>query len=50
MDDMIQMLEKIKKPEVKELAKKQIALLLKNSKWECQYISTVMRFCQQAHV
>lgn len=28
MDDMIQMLEKIKKPEYRELAKKQIALLV----------------------
>ena len=28
MDDMIQMLEKIKRPEMKELAKKQIALLV----------------------
>ena len=28
MDDMIQMLEKIQKPEIKELAKKQIALLV----------------------
>ena len=28
MDDMIQMLEKIKKPEYRELAKKQIALML----------------------
>lgn len=28
MDDMIQMLEKIKRPEIKELAKKQIALLV----------------------
>ena len=28
MDDMIQMFEKIKRPEMKELAKKQIALLV----------------------
>ena len=28
MDDMIQMLEKIQKPEIKELVKKQIALLV----------------------
>lgn len=28
MDDMIQMLEKIKRPEHRELAKKQIALML----------------------
>ena len=28
MDDMIQMLEKIRRPEIKELAKKQIALLV----------------------
>ena len=27
MDDMIQMLETVKRPEIKELAKKQIALL-----------------------
>lgn len=27
MDDMIQMLEKIRKPEINELAKRQIALL-----------------------
>lgn len=28
MDDMIQILEKIQKPEIRELAKKQIALLI----------------------
>lgn len=28
MDDMIQMLEKIQKPEIRDLAKKQIALLI----------------------
>lgn len=28
MDDMIQMLEKIRRPEMKELAKKQITLLV----------------------
>lgn len=28
MDDMIQMLEKIQKPEIKEFVKKQIALLV----------------------